>query len=169
MINWFWRISRRLTGARHPGVELLVAWQQNTAGVALPEWVGTHLRGCASCCRRTERIRLALERSSRALDGEEAAATVEDGVERLLSVLRDEAVVGAVNERLQRGRDVRLAAGLAVYFGAYPMSLLERSVAGGPPFRVEVERLVEAFLGRRAASALISRSETEFGAVGEGA
>ncbi|MFB3777917.1 MAG: hypothetical protein ACE141_09900 [Bryobacteraceae bacterium] len=168
MTRWHWRLRRMLRGTRHPDFHMLFLWQENGAAKGEMEWVGAHVRGCEKCRRQVERVRSVQERTSAALDGPEIPGAWERGEERLLGVLRDEEMVKAVSERLQRGREIRMATGLAPYFGAYPMSLLERSLAGGPPFGVQARRLAEAFLGRKATEVLISCSEQLWDAAGEG-
>jgi hypothetical protein len=157
-----------LRGAGHPDIHLLFLWQESGAAKGELDWVGTHMRGCEKCRRQVESAQSVLERTSLALDGPETPAALAPGEARLLGVLRDEETVLAVSERLQRGRDVRLATGLAPYFGAYPKWMLEQSFVGGQPFGSQVRRLAEAFLGRKAAGALMSRCGQPWDATGEG-
>jgi len=138
----------------------LAAWDEGEARRRGLTPVDRHILACPRCRFEAGRIRKLLESYSRLAVAQEPPP-VEQGVERFLSILRNQVLFTAARKRFRRERDFRLLARLKPYFGCYPMSLLDLSPGEGPAFPAEIARLAEAFLGRRAAAAMIDLAEEE--------
>jgi hypothetical protein len=150
------RLLRRLGALRrHPDFVQLVAWHEGELDEAGLEWISRHIDACPKCRLQASRIGRALGHYAPPQNGPSDPASVGRGVESLLGILRDPALLGLARERLCRELAFRLAAELGVFFGSYPMSLLEGPAARGPASRTEIVRLAETFLGREAAATLL--------------
>lgn len=155
--------SKKLSGgltARHPGFVELVAHRDGELNTSRAASIAEHLEVCSECRAEAGRIELGMAAGARAL-GETAPPPAGEGLERLFRVIRDDRLLAVEQERLRRERDHRLAAELKAYFGSYPETLLRRSPDAGPAFREEISRLVQCFLGRTAALALLDRIDFE--------
>jgi hypothetical protein len=150
----------RIAGG-HPGFSELLAWNDGELDGRRQTRIDEHLLGCPKCRLQARRIGLHLARSSRILvDGAESPA-VEPGLQRLLRLLRNDARVAEVRDEMREKRNSRLVVELGLYFGSYPMSLLERSADGGSAFQADIDRLASAFLGKKAAVAMLDRIDLE--------
>lgn len=98
-----------------------------------------------------------------ALCGLGKRASIGDGLQDILRTMRDETLLHAARERLDRERDARLAAQLAPFFGGYPEALLVKSSTDRSSFQADAEWLLQAFLGRRTASVVLRRIDAEMG------
>jgi hypothetical protein len=157
-------LSKKFSGgltARHPDFVELVAHRDGELSTSRAASIAEHLEVCSECRAETGRIELGMEAGARAFGETASAPPAGEGLERLFRVIRDDRLLAAEQERLSRARDHRLATELKTYFGSYPESLLRRSPDEGPAFREEISRLVQCFLGRTAALALIERIDFE--------
>jgi hypothetical protein len=109
---------------------------------------------------RQERI---LDRCSALFADSESAPPIGDGLQDILRTMRNETLLHAARERLDRERDARLAAQLAPFFGGYPEALLVKSSTDRSSFQADAEWLLQAFLGRRTASVVLRRIDAEMG------
>jgi hypothetical protein len=157
-------LSKKLSGgltARHPDFVQLVAHRDGELDTSRTASIAEHLEVCPECREEAGRIELGMAAGARALGETAAAPPARAGLERLFRVIRDDRLLAAEQERLHRERDRRLVTELKAYFGSYPETLLRRSPDEGPEFREEIGRLVQCFLGRTAALALIERIDFE--------
>lgn len=157
---FFRKLSGGLT-ARHPDFVELVAHRDGELSTPRAASIAEHLEVCPECRAETRRIELSLAAGARALAETAEAPPAGEGLERLFRVIRDERLLAAEQARLRRERDHRLATELKAYFGSYPQTLLRISQEDGPAFREEIGRLVQCFLGRTAALALLKRIDFE--------
>jgi hypothetical protein len=157
-------LFRKLSGgltARHPDFVELVAHRDGELNASRAARIAEHLEGCPECRAETGRIELGMATGASALEETAAPPPAGEGLERLFRVIRDDRLLAAEQERLRRERDHRLVTELKAYFGSYPETLLRKSPDEGPAFREEISRLVQCFLGRTAALALIERIDYE--------
>jgi hypothetical protein len=93
-----------------------------------------------------------------------ATATVdlaELGLQRLMDALQDEARLAGVRGRILTERNRRVVSALRPYFGDYPATLLERSPGEKSAFRLAAGQLAETLLGRKSASAVLLRIDSD--------
>lgn len=147
----------------HPGFTQLLAYHDGELGPKPTARVAAHLDRCSECSLEVRRIRMGLEQYAQAFVQDAVATSVQEGAEEFLRVLRDENIVSVERDRLREERNRRIVSALRTYFGSYPKLLLERASGDGPAFRTEAELLLQAFLGRSAASALLGRIDLEAG------
>jgi len=92
------------------------------------------------------------------------SAQVEQGLRRLLDALQDEVQLATVRGRVLSERNRRVQGALMPYFGDYPTILLERSPGEKSAFRAAAGELAETLLGKKTASALLLRVDSDLGA-----
>lgn len=92
-------------------------------------------------------------------------ALVEQGLRRLMDALQDEAQLATVRGRILSERNTRVESALKPYFGNFPAILLERSPGEKSAFRAAAGQLAETLLGKKTASALLLRTDSELGVV----
>jgi hypothetical protein len=155
MNGWAGLLRRLGSLRRHPDFVQLVAWHEGELDEQGLKWITRHVLACSKCRLQAGRIGRALELYCLPPGAGADTDSLGHGVERLLGVLRDPALLARAQERLRRELDFRLAARLAVCFGSYPISLLDRPAAEGAAFRAEIRRLAETFLGNKAAAAVL--------------
>lgn len=90
---------------------------------------------------------------------------VEQGLRRLMDALQDEVQLATVRSRVLSERNRRVESALRPYFGNYPTLLLERSPGEASAFRAAAGQLAETLLGKKTASALLLRTDSELGVV----
>ena len=163
MKTWSGLLCRLGAFARHPDFAQLVDWHEGELDEHGLAWITKHVLACPKCRLQAGRIGRALEHYSLLPHGAAASAPVERGVEGLLGILRDPALLSLARERLRRELDFGLAARMRPCFGSYPIALLDRSASGGPAFRTDIRRLAETFLGKKAAAAMADPAETGCG------
>ncbi len=91
-------------------------------------------------------------------------ALVEQGLRRLRDALQDEVQLSIVRHRVLSQRNTRVVSALRPYFGNYPTILLERSPGEKSAFRAAAGQLAETLLGKKTASALLLRIDSDLGA-----
>ncbi|RPI19571.1 MAG: hypothetical protein EHM65_01265, partial [Acidobacteriales bacterium] len=129
----FWRQLRdRLASPRHPSFVQLLDWHEGELEERWLVWTTRHVLACPKCRKEAERIRHVLDRSSEKLAETTEPPPMEQGVQRLAGILRDEMLVRDAREQLHQDGYLRLVARLRPYLGLYPLLLLEQSPAGGP-------------------------------------
>ena len=90
---------------------------------------------------------------------------VDQGLRRLMDALQDEVQLAKVRSRVLNERNSRVENALRPYFGNYPTILLERSPGEASAFRAAAGQLAETLLGKKTASALLLRTDSELGVV----
>jgi anti-sigma factor RsiW len=166
MLKSLVRLCEKLSGglvSTHPDFADLVACRDGELSAARAASIAKHLQECSGCRTEAGRIELALDGAARALEDSTAVPPEHAGLESLLRIIRDDGLRAAEQERLRQERNYRIVAELRAYFGSYPERLLRTSPDEGPAFRAEIGRLVQSFLGRTAASALLDRIDFEMG------
>lgn len=147
----------------HPRASELLAFRDGEMDPPRQGKLAGHLRGCSRCRLEIDRLEGSLDRCSEILAAAQAAPPLGEGLQEILCAMRDETLLHAARERLDRERDARLAAQLTPFFGRYPEALLASSAAGGSCFHADAESLLQAFLGRRTASVVLRRIDAEMG------
>jgi hypothetical protein len=89
---------------------------------------------------------------------------VEQGLRRLMDALQDEVQLARVRGRVLNERNKQVEIALRPYFGNYPTILLERSPGEKSAFRPAAGQLAETLLGKKTASALLLRIDSDLGA-----
>lgn len=148
----------------HPDFGALVAYRDRELGEQPAREVARHLETCPRCARQAEQV---------AADGELLLAAdapfrsecqpPSQGLERVLCGIREwkrsaaASPLGAQpSQRAEIGR--RIGAQIEIYFGSETAARLERTAQRSADSPVAaVEPLLTAFLGRRAASAVIGK------------
>ena len=148
----------------HPDPGTLAAYRDRELGEPEAREVARHLEMCRRCAQEAERVSAEWELSL-AADAQFRSQCVppEDGLERVLSLIqewkRSAAAEGAEAQpsnldELRR----RIGAELELYFGAETVALLEKVAFSRRPAEsliAAVEPLLTAFLGRKAAGAVM--------------
>jgi anti-sigma factor RsiW len=147
----------------HPRASELLAFRDGELDLPRQGKLAGHIRACPRCRLEMDRLESSLDRCAEVLADAEAAPPLGRGLQEILCAMRDETLLHAARERLDRERDARLAAQLTPFFGRYPEALLLRSAAGGSSFHSDAEWLLQAFLGRRTASVVLRRIDAEMG------
>ena len=147
----------------HPGAGELLAFRDGEMDLPRQGKLSSHVRACPQCSLEMDRLEGSLERCAEFLVDAETAPPMGKGLQEILGAMRDETLLHAARERLDRERDARLAMQLKPFFGRYPEALLMRSAAGGSSFQADAEWLLQAFLGRRTASVVLRRIDAEMG------
>ena len=109
MIAWSSLLRRLGSLRRHPDFVQLVAWHEGELDDRELVWITRHVLACPKCGFEAGLIGPALEQCSSLADGAEAPVCVERGVENLLCILRDPALLSLARERFRRGSGFRLA------------------------------------------------------------
>jgi hypothetical protein len=147
----------------HPRASELLAFRDGELDLPRQGKLAGHIRACPQCRLETDRLEGSLDRCSEVLVDGAAPPPLGNGLQEILCAMRDETLLHAARERLDRERDARLAAQLTPFFGHYPEALLVKSAAGGSSFQTDAEWLLQAFLGRRTASVVLRRIDAEMG------
>jgi hypothetical protein len=165
MLTRWKALVRRLDVRRHwhPRAGELLAFRDSELDLPRQEKLAGHIRDCPQCRLETDRLEGSLGRCAEFLVDAEAAPPLGKGLQEILCAMRDETLLLAARERLDRERDARLAVQLTPFFGRYPEALLVKSAAAGSSFHSDAEWLLQAFLGRRTASVVLRRIDAEMG------
>jgi anti-sigma factor RsiW len=147
---------------RHPRLAELLAYRDGELELRRLGQVSKHVSGCSRCREALARLSGALDECTASLKAVSASAAPPAGLDEILGIMHDDALIAAAQVRLEQERDTRLAAQLRPFFGAHSDALLRRT--DGSSFRAEAEWLLRAFLGRRAASDVLRSIEAENGA-----
>lgn len=123
-----------------------------------------HLEDCPSCRLEVGRIGRSLELGQALLAAGVVVPPREEGLERILELVRCGDRLASEEERLRRELDDKIVAEFAALFGSHPAHLRATLPETDMAFRAEIARLARLFLGRRAALALLRRLDVEAGA-----
>ncbi len=143
-------------------------WGWLRAGAAVPPDSVTPARGPHRGLDAVEievsRLYESPEASANLASGAAPPALVEQGLKRLMDALQDEVQLARVRGRVLSERNSRVEIALRPYFGNYPTVLLERSPGEKSAFRAAAGQLAETLLGKKTASALLVRIDSDLGA-----
>jgi Arc/MetJ family transcription regulator len=147
--------------------EVLMGWLREGAGERPASVVPArrHHGGLDACEMEVLRLHGTPGTGENATSVSALPALVEEGLRRLMDALQDEVQLATVRDRVLSERNSRVESALRPYFGTYPSMLLERSPGEKSAFRAAAGQLAETLLGKKTASALLLRTDSELGVV----